>query len=59
MSDQMLRAVTIAGTGSAPPERVVTNQELIDKYNLETTDEWIQKKLGIKERRYAGPDEQT
>ena len=55
----MLRAVTIAGTGSAPPERVVTNQELIDKYNLETTDEWIQKKLGIKERRYAGPDEQT
>jgi len=59
VSERTLRPVTIAGVGSAPPERVVTNQELIDTYNIETTDEWIQKKLGIKERRYAGPDEQT
>jgi len=58
-SQRILRPVTIAGIGSNPPERVVTNQELIDAYGLDTTDEWIQRKLGIVERRYAGPDEQT
>jgi 3-oxoacyl-[acyl-carrier-protein] synthase-3 len=59
MAERTLRPVTIAGIGSYAPERVVTNQELIDKYNLQTTDKWIRENLGIVERRYAAPDEQT
>ncbi|NOZ87404.1 MAG: ketoacyl-ACP synthase III [Deltaproteobacteria bacterium] len=59
MNRDKLRPVTIAGVGSYSPERVVTNQELIDSYNLKTSDEWIRRKLGIEERRYAAPDEQT
>jgi len=59
MAEKTLRPVTIAGLGSYAPERVVTNQELIDKYNIATSDQWIREKLGIVERRYAAPDEQT
>jgi 3-oxoacyl-[acyl-carrier-protein] synthase-3 len=59
MAEKKLRPVTIAGIGSYAPERVVTNQELIDKYNIPTSDQWIREKLGIVERRYAAPDEQT
>jgi len=59
MAKKTLRPVTIAGLGSYAPERVVTNQELIDKYNIATSDKWIREKLGIVERRYAAPDEQT
>jgi 3-oxoacyl-[acyl-carrier-protein] synthase-3 len=43
--------VTIIGIGSALPERVVTNTEIAAKVN--TSDEWIFNKLGIKERRVA------
>lgn len=46
-----------SGTGSYVPERVVTNAEICR--TAPTTDEWIQAKLGIEERRYAAPDEQT
>jgi 3-oxoacyl-[acyl-carrier-protein] synthase-3 len=59
MAEKKLRPVTIAGIGSYAPERVVTNQELIDKYDIPTSDQWIREKLGIVERRYAAPDEQT
>jgi 3-oxoacyl-[acyl-carrier-protein] synthase III len=41
----------IGGIGKYLPERVVTNEELT-KY-METTDEWIQERTGITERRYA------
>ena len=41
----------IAGTGSYLPERVVTNQDLAQW--VDTSDEWIQKRVGIRERRYA------
>ena len=41
----------IAGIGKYLPSRVVTNQDLI-KY-MDTSDEWIQERTGIKERRYA------
>jgi 3-oxoacyl-[acyl-carrier-protein] synthase-3 len=59
VAEKKLRPVTIAGIGSYVPEREVTNQELIDTYNLATTDEWIREKIGIVTRRYAAPDEQT
>lgn len=41
----------IAGIGMYVPENVVTNNELL-KY-MDTSDEWIQERTGIKERRYA------
>lgn len=52
----MLRS-RIAGIGKYLPERIVTNQELI-KY-MDTTDEWIQERTGIKERRYAHRSNET
>ena len=39
----------ITGLGSAVPERVVTNFDL--EKMVDTTDEWIQSRTGIKERR--------
>ena len=41
----------ISGTGFFLPPRVVTNDEL-SSY-MDTTDEWIQERTGIKERRYV------
>ena len=45
----------IFGVGAAMPERVVTNAELEDR--LDTTDEWIVRRTGIRERRVLAPDE--
>ncbi|WP_127131428.1 3-oxoacyl-ACP synthase III family protein [Pseudoflavitalea rhizosphaerae] len=52
----MIRSV-IAGIGKYVPENVVTNQDLT-RY-METSDEWIQERTGIKERRYAHRTEET
>jgi len=41
----------ITGTGSFLPPRIVTNKEL--EAQLKTTDQWIQEKIGIKQRRYV------
>ena len=47
--------VTITGLGAHVPERVLTNHELAGM--VETSDEWIVTRTGIRERRIAGPDE--
>ncbi|MEO6232856.1 MAG: beta-ketoacyl-ACP synthase III [Ferruginibacter sp.] len=47
----------IAGIGMYVPENVFTNDDL--KQYMETTDEWIQERTGIKERRYAHRTEET
>ncbi|HEX7847198.1 MAG TPA: beta-ketoacyl-ACP synthase III [Chitinophagaceae bacterium] len=47
----------IAGIGMYVPSNVVTNNDLL-KY-METSDEWIQERTGIKERRYAHRTEET
>ncbi|KPV40143.1 3-oxoacyl-ACP synthase [Thiohalorhabdus denitrificans] len=47
----------ITGTGSYLPEKVLTNQEL--ESLVDTSDEWITARTGIKERRIAAPDEST
>jgi 3-oxoacyl-[acyl-carrier-protein] synthase-3 len=47
----------IAGTGSYVPERRLTNDDLSKM--VETNDEWITQRTGIKERRIAGPGEST
>lgn len=48
-----MRLSRIAGTGHYVPDRVVTNQEL--EGLMDTSDEWIQERTGIKERRFAAP----
>ncbi len=45
----------IAGMGMAVPARVVTNDDLSAR--LETSDEWIRERTGIRERRIATADE--
>lgn len=52
----MPRSVII-GTGSAAPARVLTNQDLERMVN--TSDEWITTRTGIRERRVAAPEEAT
>ena len=47
----------IAGTGSYLPERVLKNDEL--SLTVDTTDEWIRERTGIRERRIAAPGETT
>lgn len=49
-----LRPVVL-GTGSAVPSRVVTNEEL--SRTVDTSDEWIVQRTGIRERRVSGSDE--
>ncbi len=56
MSAPALRAV-IKGTGSALPKRRVSNEELAAK--VDTSDEWITERTGIKYRHVAGPGETT
>ncbi|MFC6331206.1 beta-ketoacyl-ACP synthase III [Paenibacillus septentrionalis] len=51
------RPVGILGTGKYVPERVLTNQQL--EQMVETNDEWIVTRTGIKERRIAASDEAT
>ncbi len=47
----------IIGVGSFLPKKVLTNEDL--EKTLDTTDEWIISRTGIKERRIVGPDELT
>ena len=47
----------IAGIGMYVPQHVVTNNDLL-KY-MDTSDEWIQERTGIKERRYAHRTDET
>src|SRR5438067_1506550 len=49
--------VKVAGWGIAVPERRVTNDELAAR--VDTTDEWIVDRTGIRERRCAAADETT
>jgi len=48
---------SIIGTGSYMPERVLTNYDL--EKLVETSDDWITSRTGIKERRIAGENEAT
>jgi 3-oxoacyl-[acyl-carrier-protein] synthase-3 len=49
--------VGVLGTGKYVPERVLTNKEL--ETMVETNDEWIVTRTGIKERRIAAEDQAT
>ena len=52
----MLRSVLI-GTGSALPKRAVSNAEMAQM--VDTSDEWIVERTGIKNRYFVGEDENT
>ncbi len=51
------RPVVITGTGSYVPERILTNADL--EKLVETSDEWILARTGMRERRIAADDEYT
>jgi 3-oxoacyl-[acyl-carrier-protein] synthase-3 len=51
------RTVSIIGTGSYVPEKILTNADL--SRMVDTSDEWITTRTGIKERRVAAKDEHT
>jgi len=52
-----MRRSVITGTGSALPRTVVTNADLAAR--VDTTDEWIVERTGIRQRYIAEPDETT
>jgi 3-oxoacyl-[acyl-carrier-protein] synthase-3 len=51
------RGVEILGVGSAVPERVLTNHDL--EQMIDTSDEWIVQRTGVRERRIVDPDDPT
>ena len=53
----MGRRATITGWGTYLPDRVLTNHDL--EHMVETSDEWIVARTGIRERRLAAPTETT
>jgi len=48
-----MRGARIIGTGRALPKRVVRNEELTRL--MDTSDEWIVQRTGVRERRYVDP----
>lgn len=51
-----LRSV-IAGCGGYLPENVLDNEALAAKFGLDTSDEWIRERSGIRQRHLAGPND--
>ena len=49
--------ISITGVGAYVPDRVLTNAEL--STIVDTSDEWIRTRTGIRERRYAPPGTPT
>src|SRR5204862_1888457 len=50
-----IRGVTITGTATYVPERVLANHDMAKL--VDTSDEWIVERTGIRERRIAAPDQ--
>lgn len=57
MADPVLRKVGIAGLGRYVPDKVLSNQDL--EKLVDTSDEWIVQRTGIRERRIAAEDQYT
>lgn len=53
----MTRQSVVIGCGSYLPDRIVTNEELAR--SVDTSDDWIRKRTGIRERRIAADDQKT
>jgi 3-oxoacyl-[acyl-carrier-protein] synthase-3 len=52
-------SVVIAGTGHYVPAQVWTNDDLVGRFGLDSTDEWIRSHVGVVERRWAADGEAT
>jgi 3-oxoacyl-[acyl-carrier-protein] synthase-3 len=52
-----LTGFRIAAVGSAVPERIVTNEELEQRYGFE--EGWVLRRTGISQRRFAAPNQST
>lgn len=57
MCQMQLHPVGILGTGKYVPERILTNRDL--EQMVDTNDEWIVTRTGIRERRLAASDQAT
>jgi 3-oxoacyl-[acyl-carrier-protein] synthase-3 len=55
MPETTLRRAVLTGTGAYLPEKIVTNDELAAR--VDTSDEWITERTGIKQRHFAAPHE--
>ncbi len=53
-----MESLRILGTGSYVPPKVLTNFDL-EKMGLDTSDEWISQRTGVRERRIADPEVST
>ncbi len=53
----LMASLVLSGVGSHAPSRILTNEDL--SRTIDTTDEWIRTRTGIRERRVAGPSEAT
>ena len=53
----MTRAVGILGIGHYVPEKTVTNFDM--EKIVDTSDQWITERTGIKQRHFAAPEEAT
>jgi 3-oxoacyl-[acyl-carrier-protein] synthase-3 len=53
----MTRYAHITGWGMAVPDKILTNNEIAQF--VDTSDEWIRERTGIRERRIASPEETT
>src|SRR5918997_3371668 len=51
------RTARVAGLGHKLPDRVVPNGPIAERIGVDS--EWIVRRTGIRERRYAAPDERT
>src|SRR5512137_1406072 len=52
-----MKRIAILGTGSYAPEKILTNADL--EKMVDTTDEWITQRTGIKERHISDKDTPT
>ncbi|MCL2474460.1 MAG: ketoacyl-ACP synthase III [Alphaproteobacteria bacterium] len=50
---------TFLNCGAYLPENAVTNAALIAKHGLDSSDEWVERRTGIKQRHIAGDNEKT
>ena len=49
----------ILGCGSYLPKQILTNDQLIAAWNIDSSDEWIERRTGIKQRHLSGEGERT
>ena len=52
-----MRTARVIGLGHKLPDRVVPNGPIAERIGVDST--WIERRTGIRSRRYAGPDERT